>query len=85
MQAECKKQLKEVIMTEHDGLIESVIKELKPQYTTMLKKDTNADTAYEKLYPKVLRLVAKDLKISEAKTEFEARQILQKIIQEITR
>ncbi len=72
-------------MTEHDGLIESVIKELKPQYTNMLKKDTNADTAYEKLYPKVLRLVAKDLKISEAKTEFEARQILQKIIQEITR
>ncbi len=71
-------------MNEHQALIKSVTEKLKPHYTADLEKGLSSEDAYQKIYPKVVHLVSQDLGINRNKTEFEARDILQKIIQNIT-
>lgn len=71
-------------MDNYQELIGQVSKQLKPRYETSLKEGLSPDAAYMNIYPHVLRLVANKLGVSEEKTEFESRLILQRIIQTIT-
>ncbi len=65
-------------------LIKKLSNQLKPSYKAAINKGLSQDDAYFEIYPKVVHLVAEHLGISEAKTRFEARDLLQEIIKEIT-
>lgn len=71
-------------MDKQSRLIKHISKQLKPSYKAALAKGLSQDDAYFEIYPKVVHLVAEHLGISEAKTNFEARDLLQQIIKELT-
>lgn len=70
-------------MEEQQSIIQSVVEQLQPIFKSELSRGNSSDDAYQKIYLKAVHLVANKLGISRSKTEFEARDTLQKIIQKV--
>ena len=63
----------------------SVAGQLKPGYQTRFKRGKEPDAAYAATYERAVGLVAKATKMSKEKTRFEARGLLQEIMNEVSR
>ena len=63
----------------------SVAEQLKPHYQTLLKRGKEPAAAYAATYERAVGLVAKATKVSKEKTQFEARDLLQEIMNEVSR
>ena len=62
----------------------SVAEQLKPHYQILLKRRKERVAAYAATYGRVVGLVAKATKVSKEKTRFEARGLLQEIMNEVS-
>ena len=71
-------------MAAKQDLEQRIVKQLKPDYQTSLKRK-GPDEAYAATYEKAVEAVAKAMKVSKEKTKFESRHLLQAIMNEVTR
>ena len=67
------------------ALQRSVAAQLKPPYQTLLKRGKEPVAAYAAIYERAVVLLAKATRVSKEKTRFEARDLLQEIMKEVSR
>lgn len=67
------------------ALQQSVAEQLKPSYQTSLKRGKEPAAAYAATYEQAVVSLARAMKVSKEKTRFEARDLLQAIMNEISR
>ena len=66
-------------------LQQRLVNQLKPGYQSSLKRSKDALITYTKTYEEAVDLIAKALKVSKEKTRFASRDLLQQVMNEITR
>ncbi len=65
-------------------LQQQTIKQLKPKYKALLQHNQDPDMAYANSYEQAVALIAEATCVSQAKTKFKERILLQKIMQEVS-
>ena len=68
-----------------EALRRRVVDQLRPKYQTSLRRGRAPDEAYETAYAKAVDALAKATKMSPEKTRFESRNLLQEIMNEVSR
>ena len=68
-----------------ENLQRRVVSQLKPKYQTSLRRGRAPDEAYEAAYEGAVDALAKAMKVSPEKTRFESRNLLQAIMNEVSR
>ena len=67
------------------ALQQQITDQLTPKYAALLLRGQDPDTAYATSYDQAVALLAKATRVSQDKTRFEARALLQEIMNDVSR
>lgn len=67
------------------ALKQQIVTQLQPKYQALLRQRQEPDKAYATTYDKAVALLARATHVSPNKTRFEARDVLQDIMNDISR